>query len=724
MNNRAFPAVEANVLQLLLRKLNIKFSSLEIQEACEKAMAMPSLHPAEWLRLTLTQGNVRGVQSAFLLFRRFDLRRLPALVAYQDKWCLVERAHNQNDTMTLTNGEGVVAQVLREDLQNSGVLWLRAAAVDSFPQRQPVLKGNLAATMVWRALFKEKGWLYKVVIATCLVNLLAVVTSLYSMQIYDRVVPTLAWSTLTTLTVGMVLLLGLDWLLKIVRGRIVDSMADVVDKRCQQYVFDHLLHVQLDVQPKSLGTLAAQVSGLDSVRQFFSSTVIFALIDLPFALFFIFIISVIGGAVSLVYLALLPVALAVGWWSQIRLSELMRLQLQRSNERQGLLVDAIRGAESIRAGNATWRFSEQWQAITVSMSRYQIEQKAIVNMSSVSAGTLSTLAYVAALVVGVGVIAEGHMTSGALIACSILGGRVIAPVAQSVQYVTQWQGVAQALQMVNQVLKLNLERRGDQTLLLPDAAPHCVSVERVKFAYPESPIQQIQINNLVFKAGERVLLLGPVGCGKSTLIKVLAGLYKPNEGRVRLGDADLWEIDPLLVASQVGYLPQTVHLFKGTLRNNLSLSGTANDSRLLGIMRALGVDAIAAGSSQGMDMQISEGGDGLSGGQRQLVALARVAIAEPVVWLLDEPTASLDGESEARVWQLLAQLIKPNDILVVATHKPLLAARLATRVVVMDRGEVLRDGRPEQVTPQLMTQVKQMTRTAESTQSQAGVQHV
>jgi len=724
MNNRAFPAVEANVLQLLLRKLNIKFSSLEIQEACEKAMAMPSLHPSEWLRLTLTQGNVRGVQSAFLLFRRFDLRRLPALVAYQDKWCLVERAHNQNDTMTLTNGEGVVAQVLREDLQNSGVLWLRAAAVDSFPQRQPVLKGNLAATMVWRALFKEKGWLYKVVIATCLVNLLAVVTSLYSMQIYDRVVPTLAWSTLTTLTVGMVLLLGLDWLLKIVRGRIVDSMADVVDKRCQQYVFDHLLHVQLDVQPKSLGTLAAQVSGLDSVRQFFSSTVIFALIDLPFALFFIFIISVIGGAVSLVYLALLPVALAVGWWSQIRLSELMRLQLQRSNERQGLLVDAIRGAESIRAGNATWRFSEQWQAITVSMSRYQIEQKAIVNMSSVSAGTLSTLAYVAALVVGVGVIAEGHMTSGALIACSILGGRVIAPVAQSVQYVTQWQGVAQALQMVNQVLKLNLERRGDQTLLLPDAAPHCVSVERVKFAYPESPIQQIQINNLVFKAGERVLLLGPVGCGKSTLIKVLAGLYKPNEGRVRLGDADLWEIDPLLVASQVGYLPQTVHLFKGTLRSNLSLSGTANDSRLLGIMRALGVDAIAAGSSQGMDMQISEGGDGLSGGQRQLVALARVAIAEPVVWLLDEPTASLDGESEARVWQLLAQLIKPNDILVVATHKPLLAARLATRVVVMDRGEVLRDGRPEQVTPQLMTQVKQMTRTAESTQSQAGVQHV
>jgi ATP-binding cassette, subfamily C, bacterial LapB len=724
MINRTLPILEADVLQRLLQQLNITVDTLDLQCACVKVLSTPANHPAERLRMVLTQVQVKGVQAAYLMFRRLDLRRLPALVTYQNTWCLVERTPDQNDTMTLTDGAGTVYQVPRDELQNAGVLWLRATPTQPTRHLHSALKGNLAAAMVWRELFREKGWMYKVVLATCMVNLLAVGTSLYSMQVYDRVVPTLAWSTLTTLTVGMVLLLGLDWMLKIVRGRILDSMADVVDKRCQQQVFEHLLHLQLDVQPKSLGTLAAQVSGLDSVRQFFSSTVIFALIDLPFALFFILIIALIGSTVSVVYIALLPVALLMGWWSQMRLSELMRLQLQRSNERQGVLVDAIRGAESIRAGNATWRFSEQWQAITASMSRYQIQQKAIVNMSSVSASSLSTLAYVAALVVGVGVIAEGHMTAGALIACSILGGRVIAPIAQSVQYVTQWQGVAQALQMVNQVLELSRERRPDQTLMLPDAAPHSVAVERVKFAYPESPVQQIQINKLDFQAGERVLLLGPVGCGKSTLLKVIAGLYRPNEGRVRLGDADLWETDPLLVASQIGYLPQTVHLFKGTLRSNLSLSGTASDSRLLGIMRALGVDAIAAGSPQGMDMQISEGGEGLSGGQRQLVALARVAIAEPVVWLLDEPTASLDGESEARVWQLIAQQIKPNDILVVATHKPLLAARLATRVVVMDRGEVLRDGKPEQVTPQLMAQAMQMARAAEAAHTGLGAKNV
>jgi ATP-binding cassette subfamily C protein LapB len=207
---------------------------------------------------------------------------------------------------------------------------------------------------------------------------------------------------------------------------------------------------------------------------------------------------------------------------------------------------------------------------------------------------------------------------------------------------------------------------------------------------------------LNLRSGERVLLVGPVGCGKSTLLKVLAGLYRPNEGRVRLGDADLWEVDPQVVASQLGYLPQSVHLFKGTLRSNLALSGTAGDSRLLKITRDLGVDAIAATSPLGMDLPISEGGEGLSGGQRQLVGLARVVITQPRIWLLDEPTASLDSESEARVWQVLQNNVQPEDILVVATHRPMQAMKLANRVIVMQQGEIVQDGRPQDVLQQWM----------------------
>ena len=693
-------APPAALLHQLLAQLNVSADLQALHSACAKAeQSLPAVQPAERVRFILTQVQLKGVQPIQLAWRRFDLRRLPALVLHEDAWYRAER--HDGDNIALSDAEGARQTVAESELQSALVLWLRPPAQRS-KSTTPSLKGNLAARLVWRELFREPGWVTKVLTATVIVNLLAISTSLFAMQVYDRVVPTLAYSTLTTLVAGMGLIILLDWGLKILRARIVDSVSVAVDKRVSQQVFDHLLHLRLDIQPKSLGTLAAQVGGLDSVRQFFSAGVIFGLIDLPFALMFIAFIALIGGQVGWVYALLLPVALLLGLTTQVRLRDLLRRQLQRHNERQGVLVDTIRGAESIRANNATWRFSEEWQAITASIDGYSIQQKAINSFSSVTTGSLSTLAYVAAVVVGVWQIEAGLLTMGGLIACSILGGRVIAPIAQGVQYLTQWQNVSQSLQMVNQVLSLDLERRADQHLLLPESPPQTLELEKVRFAYPESPVQQVNVANLSLRAGERVLLVGPVGCGKSTLLKVLAGLYRPHEGRVRLGDADLWEIDPQVVAGHLGYLPQSVHLFKGTLRSNLALSGTVGDSRLLKVTRDLGVDAIAASSPLGMDHSISEGGEGLSGGQRQLVALARVVIAQPRIWLLDEPTASLDAESEAKVWQVLEENLRPEDILIVSTHRPMLAMKLATRVIVMQQGEVVKDGKPESVMPQLL----------------------
>lgn len=532
--------------------------------------------------------------------------------------------------------------------------------------------------------------------------MLAVSTSLFALQVYDRVVPTLAYATLWTLVAAMAIMVSLDWLLKTLRARILDSVSSAVDKGVSQRVFDHVMQLQLDIRPRSLGTLAAQVGGLDQVKQFFTSGVIFALVDMPFALMFIAFIAIIGGPIGWVYLLLLPVAAILGWVTQKRLRRLMQEQMIRSNERQGLLVDAIQGSESIRANNATWRFSEQWKEITRTIAGYNIQQKAISNFATVTTGSLSTAAYVSAIVVGVGQIEAGNLTMGALIACSILGGRVIAPVAQSVQYLAQWQSVTQALDMVNQVLVLETERRPDQELLLPDEVPSKIELEGVRFSYPESPIQQLNIGHLSFNAGDRVALVGTVGSGKSTLLKVMAGLYAPAEGRVRLGDADLWEMDPALVAEHIGYLPQSVHLFKGTLRSNLALAGTASDSNILKVARDLGIDRFAAENPRNMELPISEGGEGLSGGQRQLVGLGRVFLARPKIWLLDEPTASLDNESEKRVLDAISDYVQPEDIVIVSTHRPVLVAQMANRVVVLRRGEVAADGPPEAVLPRLM----------------------
>ncbi|MBU2413544.1 MAG: ATP-binding cassette domain-containing protein, partial [Gammaproteobacteria bacterium] len=498
-------------------------------------------------------------------------------------------------------------------------------------------------------------------------------------------------------------------MLKGIRAKVLDSLAADVDMRLSKQVFHHLLHLRLDKQPNSLGTLNAQVNGLESVRQFFTSGIVFGLIDLPFALMFIAFIAVIGGVVSWVYALLFPLAILLGVVTQIRLRTLIKKQILRSNERQGLLIDVIRGSETIRSNNAGWRFSNEWEQITRSLAGYQVHQKAISQISTATTGSLSTIAYVSAVVVGVFQIEAGNLTMGGMIACSILGGRVINPVAQGVQYLVQWQSVSQSLTMVDQLLALDLERKPSQHLLVGEQAISSVSAEQIRFVYGDSPVKHLDIDKLTFNAGDRVLLVGPIGCGKSTLLKVLAGLYRPSEGRIKLGALDLWEIDPQFVTSHVSYLPQNVHLFKGTLKSNLTLSGTVSDSEMMQVASELGVDAIAQSNPKGMELDIAEGGEGLSGGQRQLVALSRTITAKPTVWLLDEPTASLDADTEKRVWEVLEKHIKPDDILIVSTHRPMLAAHIANRVLVMQQGKVTRDGTPAAVFPAMMNNTKPTT---------------
>lgn len=661
---------------------------------------------SQWLREVLIAAQVKAVGPVLLPWQRFDPRRLPALLRHQGEWYYAAIAAPATGVV-LTRADGAQSRASHAELDGAEVLWIKPPAPGArlaLTESTPALSANLAARLVWKELFRERGWLWKIAVATCLVNLIGVSTSLFAMQVYDRVVPTMAYATLTTLVAGMAIVVALDWTLKSIRARILDSLSCAVDRRLSQQVYEHLLHVQLDAQPRSLGTLAAQIGSLEAVRQFLSATVVFALVDLPFALMFLAFIGIIGGAVAWVYALLLPAALLLGFVSQWRMRGLLRGQLSRSNERQGLLVDSIRGAETIRASNAGWRFAREWEEITDSIDRYGIQQRAISSLSTVTTTSLSTIAYVGAVVVGVWQIEAGLLTMGGLIACSILGGRIIAPVAQSVQYLVQWQHVSQALGMVHRVLALPSERRPGQPLLSPNETPAAIALDGVRFGYPESPIRQLGIDALELRSGDRVLLAGPVGSGKSTLLKVLAGLYRPGEGRVRLGAADLWETDPLLVSKEIGYLPQSVHLFRGTLRSNLCLTGTASDDRLLEVSRQLGIDAIAAGSPQGMEAPISEGGDGLSGGQRQLVALARVLVDQPRVWLLDEPTASLDREMEDRVWQALAAALRPDDILVVSTHRPLMASRLVNRVLIMQQGRIVRDGTPEALLPQMTRQ--------------------
>ncbi|MBR7889167.1 ATP-binding cassette domain-containing protein [Marinomonas sp. A79] len=689
-------ALSSAVVHRLFNELRLGISKGDIDNALE-ADELQTLPALDQLRALLNRLNIKGIKGGAVAWHRFDRRQLPALVCFDEQWWL---ASNDGDDVLLQSDEGQSDRVVSSsELSGVSVLWLKRVSSG----RDKDAETPTARKLIMSALFQDKAWLGNVMVATVIVNILAVATSLFALQVYDRVVPTLAYSTLTTLVVGMAGIVLLDWLLKRTRAKVLDSLAADVDMRLSKQVFQHLLHLRLDNQPNSLGTLNAQVNGLESVRQFFTSGIVFGLIDLPFAIMFIAFIGVIGGVVGWVYALLFPIAIILGLITQFRLKSLIKKQIMRSNERQGLLIDVIRGSESIRANNAGWRFSKEWEQITQSLASYQVRQKTISQLSTATTGSLSTIAYVSAVVVGVFQVEAGNLTMGGMIACSILGGRVINPISQGVQYLVQWQSVSQSLNMVDQLLALELERQPDQHLLVGEKTIESIAVDNVRFAYTDSPVKHLDIESLTFHAGDRVLLVGPIGCGKSTLLKVLAGLYRPGEGRVKLGSLDLWEIDPQFVTSHISYLPQNVHLFKGTLKSNLTLSGTVSDTEMMDVVKELGVDKIAQGNPKGMELEVSEGGEGLSGGQRQLVALSRTITAKPTIWLLDEPTASLDGDSEKRVWEVLKQHIKPTDILVVSTHRPMLAAHIANRVLVMQQGKVVRDGAPAAILPGLMS---------------------
>jgi ATP-binding cassette subfamily C protein LapB len=698
--------IVASTLKRLFDVLKVPVQAGALTHACQSTQQVNTdCAPVERVNRILAAVQLRGIQVAQMRWDRLDRRRLPALVFFEQAWCVVELvdagAHANDSSkaveslrVRVTGSDAQVTELDPDALDETPVLWLHPQAQAESTPFQGLQ--SRAARLVLSEILQDKRWLADVLVATLVVNVLAIATSLFAMQVYDRVVPTFSYATLTALSVGMVLVTVIDWVLKFIRAKILDKVAKEVDLSVSQKVFDHVLRLRLDTRPRSLGSLAAQMNGLDSVRAFFSSTIVFTLTDLPFALLFVGVIVAIGGPIGWVYLALLPVAVAVGWFAQHRLRELSRLELKRGTERQGLLVETLQGAETLQSSGASWRFAEGWRTMTGAMAHYGTQAKLITTTTMTTAGSLGSLAYVLVIVIGVTRIEAGVLTIGGLMACTILGGRVIGPVTQSVQILSQWQQVREALQMVNGLLSLETTRRDEQVLLTPDESPQSVSLEGIRFAYPNSPVLRINIPLLSFKAGDRVVVLGPIGSGKSTLLKVAAGLYKPSEGRVRLGQADLWELDPQVLSEQVSYLPQDVSLFKGTLRSNLALAGGISDSRLLETVKLLGIDQIAADSPRSMDLEISEGGQGLSGGQRQLVGLGRMFLARPTVWLLDEPTASLDPETEARVLQAIVNVVRPSDILVIATHR-LRLANLANRVIVMRRGQIAADGPPEAI---------------------------
>lgn len=570
---------------------------------------------------------------------------------------------------------------------------LEGATCLALPRPRRAAAGRPSALgLVRRALWARKKVFADAVLATAIVSLLALATSLYAMQVYDRVIPTQGVQTLWVLTVGVALSILLEFVLKHLRSHMVDRSCNAIDHELSEWFFARMLGIRMEARPPSVGTLASQVKGFEMVRGVLASTSLFVLADVPFAALFLAVIAMVGGWVVVVPIIAMPIALAVGLAFQGAIQRHTRDTVAASNLKAGLLVEAVDGAEALKANSGEWTAQARWNRLVDQATDADQGIRGLTALSQNLTMAMQQLAYVALVAYGAWLVAHNQLTMGALLACSIIGSRAMAPIVQLPGVMVQWALARTALEGLDQIIALPNEADEAHAVLTPQSLEGGLRFERVRFAYGMGRQAALEIERLEIKPGERVGLVGPIGSGKSTLLKLASGLYRPREGKVFLGGIDLATLSPAVARELVGYLPQEPRLFSGTLRDNLLLGlPDPGEDAILAAARRTGLIDLVLGQQAGLALELTEGGRGVSGGQKQLIALTRLLLARPKVWLLDEPTGSMDSATEARVVNLLRDLAAEGITLVVTTHKTALLPVL-DRVMVLQSGRVQFDG--------------------------------
>lgn len=612
--------------------------------------------------------------------------------------------------LVLNDGNSVVFSALKGDMAV-----LRLPHADGGTQSMPV--GELARLYAGVAIFAKprfksepkagvltttdgRHWFFgalrkyrraylEVALGAMMANLLAIATALFAMQVYDRVVPNSAFDTLWILASGVVIAIVLEAVLRYMRGHLLDAMGKSLDLGLSTQLFARVLQTRLSARPASLGAFTSQIREFEGVREFFTSSSAAIVSDLPFTLIFLAIIALIGGPVVLVPIAAIVLMVFPSLLMQRRLAGLSRRNLREGAIKNSILIEAVENLEAIKAGHGEGRAMQLWETLTAQLAETARHSHSLSSALTYGAGMVQQFCYVGIVAFGVYRIGEGAMTVGALVACSLLGARAVAPMSQAAGILARWQHTRVALEGLDQLMAAPVERPKDRAF---------VRVERLRgqFVLADATVRYddgapvVNVGALTIAAGEKVAILGGNGAGKSTLLRLLSGLGDVSSGTVMLDGVNLAQIDPSDRRSAVGFLPQDVAIMQGTLRENLNLEGRAiSDAEMLAALDDVGLGRFVRANAMGLDMSLL-GSRSLSGGQRQAVGLARVILQDPQIVLLDEATASFDQAAEDHVVARLRAWLGDRT-LVLTTHKRSMLA-LVERVIVMRDGAVVMDG--------------------------------
>ncbi len=621
-----------------------------------------------------------------------DAARLPALTWLPGAgWAVIR--NRTSDNQWLLDFQGV----MRTIPVDQPLACIRLILADS-----PIGDhSNPAERMIREEFLKQKPILMESGLAGILINLLALGVSLYSMQVYDRVIPTQGYSTLGVLTLGVAIALVFDIVIKFARSYLMESAITQMDSSLSRQIFARFLNVRLDQLPGSVGSLSAQLRGYETIRAFLSASTFYLFVDAPFGLFFILMIALVGSPiVALVPFVFLLLALAFGFVMREKIDAHAAKSTDATNKKTGILVETIEGAETIKSGGGAWNALSKWIDTNDEALVHDMALRSISEKSNYLSAMLQQVSYIGLIATGAYFAAEGHLTMGSLIACSILSGRAMGPVTQIPGLMVQAAHAKAALKNLERVFALESDNHAIERPLIPQSIRGQYHLERVRYAYPNAP-KALLIQNLVIQPGEKIGVVGPVGAGKSTFLRILTGMHQAGEGRVLLDGLDIDQISRQFLSERIGYLQQDHRLFSGTLRENLLIGiPDPGDDVLRNVAEQTGLLAVIANHPKGLDLMIAEGGKGLSGGQRQLVAFTRLLLSKPNIWLLDEPTASMDNATELRSMTALKTELRPEDTMVLVTHKPHLLA-MTNRIIVIAQHQVLMDGPRDEVLKKL-----------------------
>jgi len=544
---------------------------------------------------------------------------------------------------------------------------------------------------------KQKKYLHYAIIASISINLLALASSFYSMQVYDRVIPTNAISTLTALTVGVGIAIFLEMILKLSRGSIIDQASKNMDIEYSHNIFDRFLSVRSDNLPKGIGTLSSKINSYVSVRSFITTATVFILIDFPFA-FFLGIIMLVGGLdIGLLIFTFIVISIVIGFVFKDKIEALTKSSTMASHKKHGLLVESVENAQKIKTSGASWSVMNKWNQFSEDAINDDIHIKHYTDISSYLATFTQQISYVATVALGAYIISTtSDLTMGSLIAITILSNKVFQPMSQIPGLFVQWGKTKVAVEDLEGLYKLASDNEGIDRPITAQLQSHGILCKDLKFAYNEDSVV-LNIPNLKIQPGEKVAILGMIGSGKSTLLKILSGLYKPSAGKFLLDGIDVQQLSKDNVSNTIGYLEQDTKLFSGTLRDNLNI-GLVNitDEQILKVAKLTGLIGLISALPKGLDTEVPEGGQSVSGGQRQLIALTRMLIGNSKILLLDEPTASMDEGTERHLLATLQQNLTKEQTLVVVTHKPALLS-LVDRIVILTEKGIVADDKKEAV---------------------------